>query len=510
MESDEEKCSQIVFTFNVNVEDSAIESDRLCYSEVDIRSAPHNPWVSLGRTKPTPLTQNLSFTEEFPVTYKFQSQQELRLSLFKIEEEERFLIGHCISDLSKLLGSLTKLTIKDSEVNDTGMFFLRCDEVLLTKQKIIFVLRCEELDDLDTFDKSDPYLMIYRESPGGWVFIERTKTIMNNLNPQWDPIVMDYSLFCHCDPNIMIRIDVFDYDSPTKSEMIGRCNFLAKNFVTGAVYPVLNPEKMTSSKYKGSGRLIVASSELVTENSFIDYIRGGMNLNVTIGIDYTASNGMPTNNNSLHFNGEGHVNEYEAAIRALGKILNNYDSDQRFPVFGFGGIPNWLNEVSHAFALNGNDNDPYINTFEEVINTYKNSLKAITLRGPTHFSQLLRKQMELISNCRENVYHILLIITDGEIEDLDETIELVIEASKMPLSILIVGVGTEHFLKMARLDGDQKELCNKKGEKCARDIIQFVNFRKYKSEMAVFAKEALMEIPTQLMKYMELKRHAGY
>ena len=45
-------------------------------------------------------------------------------------------------------------------------------------------------------------------------------------------------------------------------------------------------------------------------------------------------------------------------------------------------------------------------------------------------------------------------MTDGEIHDMDETIELIIDAAELPLSIIIVGVGNDSFSKMKILDGD--------------------------------------------------------
>ena len=40
-----------------------------------------------------------------------------------------------------------------------------------------------------------------------------------------------------------------------------------------------------------------------------------------------------------------------------------------------------------------------------------------------------------------STYQTLLILTDGEIHDMDRTVELVIQAASLPLSIIIVGVG---------------------------------------------------------------------
>ncbi len=47
-----------------------------------------------------------------------------------------------------------------------------------------------------------------------------------------------------------------------------------------------------------------------------------------------------------------------------------------------------------------------------------------------------------------NKYYILLIITDGFINDMDKTIDQIVRGSSLPLSIIIVGVGKEDFSSM--------------------------------------------------------------
>jgi hypothetical protein len=49
---------------------------------------------------------------------------------------------------------------------------------------------------------------------------------------------------------------------------------------------------------------------------------------------------------------------------------------------------------------------------------------------------------------KEQVYFISLILTDGQINDMEETIDLFVEASKLPISFIIVGVGNENFNDM--------------------------------------------------------------
>jgi len=59
---------------------------------------------------------------------------------------------------------------------------------------------------------------------------------------------------------------------------------------------------------------------------------------------------------------------------------------------------------------------------------------------------------------QQQKYNILLIITDGIISDLQKTIDQIVYGSDLPLSIIIVGVGSADFSAMDELDADEKPL----------------------------------------------------
>jgi hypothetical protein len=65
---------------------------------------------------------------------------------------------------------------------------------------------------------------------------------------------------------------------------------------------------------------------------------GGCEIGLTVAIDFTGSNGDPRMADSLHYihpSGEK-LNHYEQAIISVGQILEAYDSDNLYPVYGFG------------------------------------------------------------------------------------------------------------------------------------------------------------------------------
>mmetsp|Transcript_13121 Transcript_13121/g.24560 ORF Transcript_13121/g.24560 Transcript_13121/m.24560 type:complete len:134 (+) Transcript_13121:205-606(+) len=102
-------------------------------------------------------------------------------------------------------------------------------------------------------------------------------------------------------------------------------------------------------------------------------------------------------------------------------------------------------------------------------------------------------------------YYILMILTDGEIHDFAESVNLIVQASHMPLSIIIVGVGKASFGAMESLDADKAGLKSTRGERAVRDIVQFVPFRKYGGNAMLLAKEVLAEVPKQLTGFMKAR-----
>ena len=78
-------------------------------------------------------------------------------------------------------------------------------------------------------------------------------------------------------------------------------------------------------------------------------------------------------------------------------------------------------------------------------------------------------------------YFVLLIITDGVITDMDQTRSAIVNASRLPMSIIIVGVGGADFEAMEFLDGDDGILRSATGEAAMRDIVQFVPFRQFRN-----------------------------
>lgn len=72
----------------------------------------------------------------------------------------------------------------------------------------------------------------------------------------------------------------------------------------------------------------------------------------------------------------------------------------------------------------------------------------------------------------------------------------------MPLSIIIVGVGSDDFESMDILDADEVPLYSQKYRRnMEADIVQFVPFREFRNNPAELAKQTLEEVPGQLLNF---------
>lgn len=64
-----------------------------------------------------------------------------------------------------------------------------------------------------------------------------------------------------------------------------------------------------------------------------------------------ALTGNPSQSTSLHYMNPYQMNAYAMALKAVGEIIQDYDSDKMFPALGFGAKLPPDGRVSHEFPL---------------------------------------------------------------------------------------------------------------------------------------------------------------
>uniref|UniRef100_A0A8C7Y1U7 Copine Vb n=1 Tax=Oryzias sinensis TaxID=183150 RepID=A0A8C7Y1U7_9TELE len=430
-----------------------------------------------GRTEVIDNTLNPDFVRKYILDYFFEEKQNLRFDLYDVDSKSPDLSKHdFLGQVFCTLGEIVGSPASRLEKPLGGIPGKKCGTIILSAEELS---NCRDSATMqfcaNKLDKKDFFVF--------FVFLHFT--LLSALS---------------------LIIQTFFYFTTSYRE-------LARGQSQFNVYEVINTKKkMKKKKYVNSGTVTLLSFSVESEFTFLDYIKGGTQINFTVAIDFTASNGNPSQSTSLHYMNPYQLNAYAMALKAVGEIIQDYDSDKMFPALGFGAKLPPDGRVSHEFPLNGNLENPYCNGIEGILEAYHESLKTVQLYGPTNFAPVVNHVARYAAAVQDgSQYFVLLIITDGVISDMAQTKEAIVNAAKLPMSIIIVGVGQAEFDAMVELDGDDIRVSSR-GKLAERDIVQFVPFRDYMDRtgnhvlsMARLAKDVLAEIPDQFISYMKTR-----
>uniref|UniRef100_A0A8D3CNF6 C2 domain-containing protein n=1 Tax=Scophthalmus maximus TaxID=52904 RepID=A0A8D3CNF6_SCOMX len=446
--------------------------------------------------------------------------------------------------------------IYESAANSLGLFSSPC----LTKVELR--LTCKGISDRDALNKSDPCVVLNMQSHGQWMEVDRTEVMRSCVNPTYSKV---FTLDFYFEEVQRLRFELYDITSShnglREADFLGSVECTLGQIVSqrklskallrpggtvGKTIITITAEELTgnddyielsfsarklddkdffskSDPFLEIYRLnddatlqLVYRTETVMNNlnpvwktfkvSLNSLCSGDHERKLQVAIDFTASNGDPRNSCSLHYIHPYQPNEYLKALVAVGEICQDYDSDKMFPAFGFGAQIPPDYKVSHDFAVNFNEDNPECAGIQGVVEAYQACLPKLQLYGPTNIAPIIQKVANSASqevHTKEAMqYFILLILTDGVITDMADTREAIVQASHLPMSVIIVGVGNADFSDMQMLDGDDGILRSPKGEPVLRDIVQFVPFRNFKhATPAALAKSVLAEVPNQVVDY---------
>ncbi|XP_007906414.1 copine-8 isoform X2 [Callorhinchus milii] len=502
--------------------DTFSKSDPICV--LYLQGIGTKEWRETGRTEVIDNTLNPDFVRKFILDYFFEERQNLRFDLYDVDSKSSNLskhdfLGQAFCTLGEIVGSQGSRLEKPL----VGIPGKKCGAIILTAEElsncrdvVVMQFCANKLDKKDFFGKSDPFLVFFRSNEDGtFTICHKTEVVKNTLNPVWQAFSIPVRALCNGDFDRTIKMEVYDWDRDGSHDFIGEFTTSYRELSRGQsqfnVYEVLNPKKKEKKKkYINSGTVTLLSFAVETESTFLDFIKGGTQINFTVAIDFTASNGHPAQPTSLHYMNPYQLNAYAMALKAVGEIIQDYDSDKMFPALGFGAKLPPDGRISHEFALNGNPQNPYCQGIEGVMESYYRTLKTVQLYGPTNFAPVINHVARYAAPIEDgSQYFILLIITDGVISDMAQTKESIVNAACFPMSIIIVGVGPAEFDAMEELDGDEIRISSR-GRYAERDIVQFVPFRDYVDRtgnhvlsMARLAKDVLAEIPDQFLSYMK-------
>jgi len=483
-------------------------------------------WEQMGKTSVCYDNLNPEYPEAFELTYYFEEKQLMRVEVYDEDKEG----SDDLSDHKKLgettfeLGTLMaedgqRLGLAPFGGHEDCIIILQGEELGFCSDFLQFQLEGVGLVNKsmwnffgDMIKKSDPFFIMKRPlENGSEVEILRSSVIEDNDDPVWPIYDMSIRNSCAGNYDIPLIVELWHHKSSGNHKPMGKVEVTAGELKEeGTTFQV----ELEDGEKKGE--IKVKFAFLYKRPTFIDYLKGGMNLNTMIGIDYTASNRLAHDPKSLHYlDPSGRLNPYQLAMKSILEIVTTYDTDKKIPLYGFGAKSNLHpeEETSMCFPISGDDfhsdAEAEVEGCDGVYDAYTESLTQDKFKfaGPTLFVPILRKAIAKAQEAKEKFqngegdleYTVLLMMTDGVITDFSRTKSLLSEAVDVPLSIIIVGIGEEDFSKMETLDGDD-------GEKLGRDIVQFVPYNKYADGgfYGRLAKDVLGEVPGQLLEWAKM------
>jgi len=485
--------------------------------------------IEIGRTEVIQDNLNPKFAKKVLMQYHFEQIQRLRFEVYDIDPlgGNDFLgaLETTLADIVSSRSSSFKQPLVGGPRKRPGQLVVDVEELVSCKQVAAFNMSAIDLPALccGLFYPSAS-VHIYRANENGSLnIVHRTPPVCRTCNPIFKPFQQKLTTLCNGDLDRTIRFELVD----TRFNLERNLGFFDTTINSlkrdcsnkqGQLFNLLQ-QRGHETAALGSSKVTITDFKLITQASFLDYIKAGTQIHFVIAVDFTASNGDPAYQDSLHYLDPmgRRMNSYEAALLSVGNILKPYDTMGLFAGFGFGAKIYGPNQPpSHMFPLNGSDEHPYVSSIEDLLKVYRSKIRKAILSGPTNFAPCITHCHNIARQFEDgNHYFVLLIVTDGIISDMMQTKKAIIEASTSPLSIIICGVGDADFSSMNELDSDDVVM-TVDGKAAQRDIVQFVPMNQFmpsgsagnrqsprsSESQRLLAEEVLREIPDQLTGYM--------
>ena len=501
--------------------------------------------VALGKTETIANTVDPDWTKLFWIdNYQLGSELNFVVSIYNGENNKA--MGSALFEVGRILGA--KGSILGKELKDQGGIVVASLESAHDFGSLQFQLQGLDLIPTQRMRQPDPFFEVQRlrhSAVSGarlWDTIFRSPPIQDTVNPVWGSSFLELSTLCGAHRDKPFRLVVYDHKENGNHVIMGATQLNLDALVQAASGgPEVDRDKALPLKQKGQDAGYIAvlvadvtepeslpqldtspeeplkvyqndqeeeiavaaqSEELTLEGdddinfiapTFANFVSGGCELHAMVAIDATASNGDPRQSTSLHRFDSDH-NDYKKSLSSICRPLSNFDSDQRYPVYGFGAKRD--GQVNHCFSLHDKagdkqDKDSYVHGVEGILEAYDQAFKSgIIMSSPRDFSQVVRQCTAASLDELENghAYSILVLLTNGVPADMAQNVLAFQEADSAPLSCVIVGIGDGDFAGM-------QEFIAKANQ--GRDKVRFV----HTLDAAVLSAAALDHIPGQLEYY---------
>lgn len=503
----------------------------------------------IGRSEVVRGNKNPRFQTTFRLEYKFQEEQTFIVRVYDedlryaTDLKEHDFLGGTVFTLGELMGSggcalarplfrgkaivvlVGQEIIETREVlefrfsgQDLGLLEKKhkvavAKEVLETMQKVNTAVQKVNVAK-NVLDKFNPFFRLEKlnSEDQSWTVVWKSEVIKDNQNPTWNVARLPLQLLCNDEPTHPLKITMWVWNRFAPEELVGFVETTVSDLVLKAkrgipVFDVMLEKRKIfgGTKLKKAGTLKVLKASIVHLPSMLQYFAGCCEMDLMFAIDCTSTNKHWRDDKSLHYRTTTWLNDYQAAIKKIGTIFDAYEGKREFTMWGYGAKVSGIYQPYFVMGDHLKGTTALLHAYESTFS--EGNEKNLKLTSKAELSQLVQTAMYRATRNNQNgqqSYSTLVILSAGEISDLQETVDAVCAAAEdAPLSIVIIGVGaTGNFERLQRLDGgDFGKLRHSNGVPIARDIVHFVKFSNFRGNANRCVSESLKEIPEQFVQH---------
>ena len=455
-------------------------------------------------------------------------QQMLKVQVWDHEASTNELLGEATAELRAVVSSKSGVAapvVKAGAPN--GQVLIVSRRVVQDKSMFNISVGCLNVKNTEMFGKVDPYLMLFRpydshvtynshiDIPNSlWCLIYKTEWVKSELNPKFNPFSISSWNLSRGNPHVLIKVEIWDHSKIGRDKKIGTAFTTLAKILSGA-------DKFVNSfdpKNKFMGTVCFAGFDTKQALNMSEYLSLGISLRCFFAVNCSTS--MEIFNKSYV---EGVPKTLiETAVESISDALLKKQKNPKIGFLGFSALKDGCRITS--FAFNQSERNSSVCSTGEVLELYKKLYPTLEPTKPTRIEPVIERVRLMIKYQDRNkpkVYSLLVVLTDGDIQDQHGCIDKIVECSSEPLSIVFVGIGLSNFHKLEFLEsgvnqsglGSQKSdakqqlprqlsrLKDSKGKEGCRSIVKFVYYQNYAGKQKELTEAIFRDLPTQMADY---------
>jgi hypothetical protein len=479
--------------------------------EVYCKTISSAAWALKDRTEDIYYTSHPNYTKSIHLEYTFGIPCYLLFRLINIKDKlvaaKPVILGEAQCLLSEILRSSgQRLTLNiTNAAGSIGNLQISAEEMVESKQTAYISVSAEDLEDRSGwFYSYKPFFSISKRCSDG----SYKKVYISEETPfkqaTWETVpirVIDL-----CDNDYDLPLVFLLHDSTTTSEgSIAKSEFSFRQiYRSNAILQLFSTQLNDENRMIPGGRVHISLQEMTEDFSFFDYLKGGCKLSLISAVDFSSSTGRVSDPNYHHQISTTGMNDYEKLIGTIGDVVLSSNAEPIVHMYGYGAKISGVD--SYAFPLT-HDNSSQISGVADMLKSYRSSIRFLEPGKRNVITNIIDTAAAIAreQNEENKKYYILLILTSDDISDIQQTINSVINASSLPLSILIACIGGRTFRNITMLANEQQHMAGSKGVKSDRNIVHFSSLSSCNYSCTEVCKNLLSKVSSDLLEYYRIR-----